>query len=387
MSIFEILLLFAGAVVAHRVLFDRNTSVDANVRCVGRRIRHFVSHHTAWIIVIALIGLFVFPRMLGRMPVFGVTAFGLAVVMTLALSESENKRRKRDNNDAEDKDQQDWDARAQNAARPVVAPLPPQPQPYVQEEPAHASVSPRPPRPPRPLHLPHATEYPEKRQGWFGMMFSAFAMLAMLTVGSYFCVSVTPTQHVVTPTHHAVAVSHQNHDAYAQGVSDSHTDDYVLTDSAGTQRVRTVSLGPEDVDGVGLLASDQLLTLSSHERAEAVDAQADLEKMLVQLSRNVVYAEKGVHADYWQPPGSWVRQTFGPFEKHSMVGEGDVLLTQMTVQVDRTQELINSIIQRFETDRQTHRTIRLGQVYAGTVLILGGLAIFLRLGTGRRPTK
>lgn len=53
--------------------------------------------------------------------------------------------------------------------------------------------------------------------------------------------------------------------------------------------------------------------------------------------------------------------------------------------LDLSQDKLSKLYDRFVTDRSSERSYRLARAYAGAVLLLGGVSILMRIGSGRKP--
>lgn len=83
--------------------------------------------------------------------------------------------------------------------------------------------------------------------------------------------------------------------------------------------------------------------------------------------------------DNWQPDETWVERTLvkspiKAFQRSSgeWVMRADVLVNPVELH------------ERYRSEQRRPKTIMLAQAYGGMIFVLGGLAVFLRLGTGLR---
>lgn len=393
-SFFELLILVAVAVVMHRVLFGRRVSAGGEIRQLAQGVRRIADHEKGWKFFALFLMFIVLTRWMG-FPAF-ITYLGIAcflpVILVNVLSDKPAHRSRH---------LERTKAFAQQAPAPhwkierEELQLPPEP-------PVHARPLPPPPSPPQPLHLPHHDEYPERKPGWFGAMVRVAGMFALFVLGIGF-LSVSHRE-AIHPNTAMRAMANSDREIrlvgneYAVPASDRTSTEPSLDWGIALDARRTAKLdlqskpnayGPRGgVYSVELsyLNQDTPLTLYTEEFANPNTAALQLEDMLIDFCREVVASRKKVSASFWKPSRAWIRETFQPFQIRSQAdGNQDVQLTQLAVEIEPGDWLIESILQRFVGDQKTYRTIRLGQVYAGAVLMLGGLAIFLRLGTGRKP--
>lgn len=124
----------------------------------------------------------------------------------------------------------------------------------------------------------------------------------------------------------------------------------------------------------------------------AVDAQREA------IARATDYLKRAVsfrHLDQglvsWTPDPLWLEQTM--VDSTTLLphvgpeGEKDPTMHRLRLGMTLDERRLLVLDQRYDQDLRTSRALGLGKGFAGTVFILGGLAVVLRLGTGVRPPK
>ena len=93
----------------------------------------------------------------------------------------------------------------------------------------------------------------------------------------------------------------------------------------------------------------------------------------------------GVNAEDWKPSWSWIARDV--VEQYGKIRSKDADTAgkeEVRMRVTLSRKRLEQVYQHYLDDQGWQRTLTLAKAYAGTVLIFGGLAIFLRLGTGRK---
>lgn len=132
--------------------------------------------------------------------------------------------------------------------------------------------------------------------------------------------------------------------------------------------------------------SQARIAIESSLAATAQEAEKEaLERISRLLPRVLESKLAAVDAGDWTPSTDWIQRRV---VKHREIlpetdSDGDEHV-RVRLEVHLAPEEVEAIHKRFESDRQASRTFQVARAYAGAVLVLGGLAIVSRLGTGRR---
>lgn len=353
------------ALVVFHLLAEQEVSGRCGIKRLALRIHHLLYYRPLTALAVAFVAFLLFSGAVRRLDGFTLIAIACGGMFLLSKQKGSPKKARL----AKTRYHED------SADEPVAPPV--RPVPRVIERPA-APV----PTPPPVRHVVvSSNEYPEQNPSWFSFLLHTFAMFGLLAVGGgFFAIS----SRDVIVRGQEVAAGHSNHvhalPAVALASADAHHESTPAIDATGR-----IHYGPDDLHWVSLDPEQPLFTFHSDWRSEPHAAADDLRVQLTQYVREVIETKLGVDASFWSPPESWLRETFGEYDVESKPsGTGDILLTQMNTTIDVSPDLIRDIEKRFRTDQQSYRAVRLGKAYAGTVFILGGLAIFLRLGTGRK---
>lgn len=148
---------------------------------------------------------------------------------------------------------------------------------------------------------------------------------------------------------------------------------------------------------------DRKFTFYSHSHSQLADADLELLNRISQFLVLALESTTSVIADDWSPGVNWVARdmvTYRQVQKDSgsspesskavttSLGEAttpSAAVYRVRMDVELSPERLDYLYKRFSDDRSQARSVMLAKLYAGAVMMLGGMAIFMRLGTGRRP--
>lgn len=128
-------------------------------------------------------------------------------------------------------------------------------------------------------------------------------------------------------------------------------------------------------------------TLTSRLYLDKEDAEIELLERIAGYLSGMMTNQFGVEASDWSPSRNWIRKSFVRSFDVKTANQDGIEKYYVEMDVDLTSKRMEQVKERFLSDGSWYRTRNLAKGYAGAVLILGGLSIFLRLGTSRRPTS
>jgi polyhydroxyalkanoate synthesis regulator phasin len=105
------------------------------------------------------------------------------------------------------------------------------------------------------------------------------------------------------------------------------------------------------------------------------------------LTAEAIRAGRPVEMASWLPDLDWCRQHFAKemrIRKVSSPTEGVTLFEAEAVLPTLDEKRIDQVYHEYINDQVAGRSLALLKVFAGSVLLLGGSSVFLRLGTGRQ---
>ena len=257
---------------------------------------------------------------------------------------------------------------------------------------APAPIPPRPPKaPPTPPLRPVADQYPEE-ETWIGAVGRTFAMLALFASGGVlflFLFMGKISRHETrfeSPFRRSTINTVEDHRSKLSEIVFSkaeamgpRTEPYPISAPHPSEPTRLahdqipVEPGPDGIIPISSRGRDTVDLATSEALTDA--AHRLVERMERELS---------VAADGWVPDLAWVAKNAVKRFKHEKNIDSK-LGTRHTVHIDAdlSPKRLDQAYEQFRSTRIGPRTEGLAKGYAGSVLLLGGLAIFLRLGTGR----
>ncbi|MBY0587603.1 hypothetical protein K2X85_10520 [bacterium] len=105
------------------------------------------------------------------------------------------------------------------------------------------------------------------------------------------------------------------------------------------------------------------------------------------LVAEAIRAGRPVEMANWVPSSEWTRQNFAKdirLEKVPSRTSGVTLLEARADFPSLDEKRIEQVYHEFINDQVAGRSLALMKIFAGSVLVLGGASVFLRLGTGRQ---
>jgi hypothetical protein len=135
------------------------------------------------------------------------------------------------------------------------------------------------------------------------------------------------------------------------------------------------------------------LTLGSPVRFSAMGAteheaqRALLTKVGEHLSTLAIRSGRPVEMASWVPSAGWTQKYFARDIKYKPMPSQTPGVNLFVAEVDvpaLNEKKIEQVFGEFRSDKMASRSLGLLKGFAGTVLVLGGISVFLRLGTGRQ---
>lgn len=219
-------------------------------------------------------------------------------------------------------------------------------------------------------------------EGFFSVILPAFGILCLI-IGGGFALLVASGE--ISPHVHAQRV-HRERVAKDRLIT--------LHEGAPAPQLASSETTTQVDDGVGVIGPDDRIeyqidrtqvTFLSTLHSKLGEARGEIDQRVAEYLRAAVafeYAAKDV-AD-WKPSPDWIREHLIVREDKVPHGDAPGYFRLKAVASFDPQHL-ELASDRYQQDQVTGRTWLLAKTYAGTVSMLGGLAIFLRLGTGVRP--
>jgi hypothetical protein len=155
-------------------------------------------------------------------------------------------------------------------------------------------------------------------------------------------------------------------------------------------REKSVGLPPAvlDVDRpeAELLSHSKVILRSNPWPSDADGVQEIVERVAAVLPHAVEMQDESAHLGGWTPSSRWVRTQLltPPKSLPEEIKPDGTKLHRVEMELSLLPKNLEAVYKRFRADRSSERTFLLAKTYAGSVLIVGGLAIVARLGTGRR---
>ncbi|WP_145259937.1 hypothetical protein [Planctomycetes bacterium Pan216] len=114
--------------------------------------------------------------------------------------------------------------------------------------------------------------------------------------------------------------------------------------------------------------------------------EADLQQLrrVAKLVASAVSLETGTRTGTWTPSLEWIAKDIVTKRQVTDTPSKGIALKEVTLVADISQNRIEQAHETFLRYRNRIRTLHLAETYLGAIMILGGAAIFLRFGTGRR---
>lgn len=112
------------------------------------------------------------------------------------------------------------------------------------------------------------------------------------------------------------------------------------------------------------------------------EAEQELWNRLETLVVQAVHEKHQVDLSNWNPPEDWVSQHFVRSSTESSTRNSDGEC-QLRLHVKPTSTIVADALDNYSLSQSWPRSMLLAKIYAGAVLVVGSLAMFLRLGTSR----
>lgn len=277
--------------------------------------------------------------------------------------------------------------------KPVPPPIPPAP--------------PVPPTPPASAGPWSAPPVPRRRSGWFGKTALVFAVLILAGWGAY----MRWTEHALDRVYHKMGFDFRNEDSDREFHADFHwkqkqdpelakdvrKNAYVAkSDSSAEVKIETSRLPapadpaePPAKSGETVPTAATVIDITTEPCASQAEARiATLRMLATALSSALIDSGKSVEVARWTPDISWTERNFLDDKRYSIQEVASqtpgvrLYEAHATVPVPDEKQ-IEQIWHRYIGDQRSGRSTVMLQAFAGTFLVIGGLAVLLRLGTSR----
>lgn len=283
--------------------------------------------------------------------------------------------------------------------------------------PVHASARQvLPPIRPLPRAVGTAPTHAAPDAGFFSLILPAFGILCLILGGGFALLVASGELHSRAPRIYAAprtdaAFDKLIHDRVAD-VVDRHVSVFADGVEVASKVVAAVSdplgladtehegaeavpakLGPamkifEPDDSLDYLAGEpRIAFLSSLHSSESEAFHEALERLGDYIRLAVAADARGAAGVDWRPDPEWVERTFVVGRSFVPNASKEPGIVQARVEANLDPDSLSAADALYHRARASERVGRLAKVYAGTVLILGGLAMVLRIGTGARPGK
>jgi hypothetical protein len=281
-------------------------------------------------------------------------------------------------------------------------PAPPQPRPAPAVAPVAALRPPLRPIPPVP-RLYSASPRPSSGGSWMSAFAQTVAMVAFFAVGTGILlissgeVSGTHPFPPSLPSDADLEFPISSHFTLASQKSRDSSDNGSHEDDHGSSQAQVSTRHPNWVDDPSsatfggskpssfLGGQSEWFGFKGGQTTTVEGAENEALGRVGLFLANVVQREHGTKVGSWAPSDTWIVRNLEP------IGVVKDLTTpesgpryQGEVEIELTDNRVQQICELYRDERVSSRMRGVTQVFAGAVFLLGGLSIFLRLGTSKR---